>query len=199
MKNLILGMLLTAALQTAGQQSTPTSNGAKDTKADAENCGLLYGKDHSLTFCAPEGWHLDNGIMNDQGIYAVFYPSGSNWDEAKQAGTIMYINVVAKTADQTVARLMEADAKDATRSAPTTIVKQGESIKVGELTTPVLRFAPGAFDRYEAVAYIGEGKVLVMFVVSSKTEEIFKKDYLAFMNLVQSYKFLSSNVTIEHK
>lgn len=57
----------------------------------------------------------------------------------------------------------------------------------------------GAFHRYEAVAYVGEEKVLVMFVISSKNEAIFKRDLPAFVKLVQSYGFLTSNVNVEHK
>jgi hypothetical protein len=201
MKILSVGMcfLLTAVLQVNAQVAPlrPKAGGGKETKEG--NCGLLYGKDHSLTFCAPDGWQLDNGILNDQGIFAVFYPVGSSWQEAKDSGTMMYINVVGKPTDSTVAQMMAADADDAKRSAPSTQVQPGEAIKIGELAAPILRFAPGAFNRYEAVAYLGEEKVLVMFVMSSKNEEFFKKDYPAFVRLVQSYKFLSSNVTIEHK
>lgn len=192
-------LLLAAALQVGAQETLPSPKDENGAKGKDGNCGLLYGKDHSLTFCAPEGWTLNNGIMNDQGIYAVFYPDGSNWQVAKESGTIMYINVVGKTADSTVKAMMEADANDAKRNTPATVVKPGELIKIGDVSAPVMRFAPGGFDRYEAVAYIGEEKVLVMFIISSKNEEIFKKDYPAFVRLVQSYKFLSSNVTIEHK
>jgi hypothetical protein len=192
-------LLLAAALQVGAQETTPSPKDGNGAKGKEGNCGLLYGKDHSLTFCAPEGWTLDNGILNDQGIYAVFYPDGSNWQDAKESGTIMYINVVGKAADSTVAKMMEADAEEAKRSAPATVVKQGEPIRIGDLSALVQRFAPGAFKRYEAVAYLGEEKVLVMFVISSKDGDIFKRDYTAFVRLVQSYKYLSSNVTIEHK
>ena len=192
-------LLLASALQARAQATPPGANEAGGGKAPENNCGLLYGKDHSLTFCAPDGWTLDNGIMNDQGIYAVFYPNGSDYQDAKDSGTFMYINVVGKSADSTVAKMMEADANDAKRVAPAAVVKPGEPIKIGDLPVLTLRFAPGAFDRYEAVAYIGEEKVLVMFIITSKSEALFGKDYPAFVKLVQSYKFLSSNVTIEHK
>ena len=192
-------LLLVAALQVGAQQTSPSPKDENGGKGKEGNCGLLYGKNHALTFCASEGWTLDNSIMNDQGIYAVFHPNGSNWEDAKDSGTMMYINVVDKPADSTVAKMMGDDADEAKRTAPATVVKQGEPIKIGDLSAPVLRFAPGAFDRYEAVAYIGEEKVLVMLVISSKNEALFKKDYPAFVQLVQSYKWLSSNVTIEHK
>jgi len=201
MKILSSGMLLllAAALQVNAQSAPPVADASGGGKGPKDNCGLLYGKDHSLTFCAADGWTLDNTVLNDQGVYAVFYPNGSNFKDAKESATFMYINVVGKDAGSTVAKMMEADADEAKRRSPSSVVKQGEPIKVADAIVPVLRFAPGAFDRYEAVAYIGEEKVLVMFVITSKNEETFRKDYPAFVKLVQSYKFLSSNVTIEHK
>jgi len=191
-------ILLFAALQAGAQDAQPTPKDANGAKGREGNCGLLYGKDHSLTFCAPGGWTLDNGIMNDQGIYAAFYPDGSNWERAKKSGTIMYINVVARAADSTVEKLIASDADEARQSAPATVVATGDPIKIGDLSAPVQRFAPGAFKRYEAVAYILEDKVLVMFVMSSKDEKTYKKDYPAFVALVQSYKFLTSNVHVQH-
>ncbi len=191
--------LLAVALQAGSQQTSPGSNASGGGKAPNDNCGLLYGKDHALTFCAPDGWVLDNGIMNDQGIYAVFYPAGSNFQNAKDSGTFMYFNVEGKDPDATIPKMMADDAKQVQHDAPAAVVVQSDPIKVGDVSVPVLRFAPGAFDRYEAVAYIGEEKVLVMVVISSKNEDLAKKDYPAFMLLVQSYKWLSSNVTIQHK
>lgn len=190
-------LLLALSIPVSAQEGQANTGGAKNTK-DA-NCGLLYGKNHSLTFCAPQGWVLDNGIMNDQGIYAVFYPEGSDFPTAKETGAFMYINVVPRDADSPVEKMMADDVNESKQSAPQSVVKQGEAIKIEDRSIPVLRFAPGAYDRYEAVAYVGEEKVLVMFVLSSKSEKVFAIDYPYFVQLVQSYKFLSSNVTIQHK
>jgi hypothetical protein len=195
MKKLAFALLLLSAASFASGGQTPSGGG----KAPNGNCGLLYGENHSLLFCAPSGWTLDNGIMNDQGIYAAFYPEGSSWQAAKQAGTVMYINVVGKPADATVEKMMADDADEAKQATPSTVTKAGEPIKAAAASAAVLLFAPGAFNRYEAVAYIGEEKVLVMFVISSKDQDTFKKDYPVFVQLVQSYKFLGSAVTVEPK
>lgn len=201
MKSFIAGtLLLLAALQVGAQQAPPSpgaDGGGKNT-GDA-NCGILYGKDHALTFCAPDGWDLDNSIMNDQGIYAVFYPAGSNFLDAKNSGTFMYFNVVGKAPDETLTQMMADDTKQVKQDSPDAVVVEADPIKIGEVSVPVLRFGPGGYGRYEAVAYIAEEKVFVMVVISSKNEAIFKKDYADFVKLVQSYKFISSNVTIQGK
>jgi len=198
-RNSVFLMLLVSALLAGAQTANPGSHQSNGAQKPDDNCGLLYGENHSLTFCVPKGWTLDNTVLNDQGIYAVFYPNGSNWNDAKESGTIMYINVVVRNPGSTLAKMMDADANETKRSSPSAVVNQGEPIKVDDMVAPVLRFAPGAFDRYEAVAYLGEEKVLVMCVISSKDDKIFRKDYPAFVQLVQSYKFLGSIVTIQHR
>ena len=64
---------------------------------------------------------------------------------------------------------------------------------------PVQLFAPGGFNRYEASAYIDSPKVIITFVMTSKNVDAFKRDYPAFVQFVQSYKFMSTNVTIQYK
>lgn len=195
MKILAAGAVLSLAL--ALQTSTQQSGGGKNTKND--NCGILYGDSHALTFCAADGWVLDTSIMNDQGIYAVFYPDGSNWHDATHSGTFMYINVVGRKNNATIAEMIDADADGAKRSDPTTVVTKSDPIRIGDVSVPVLRFGHGPSDYCEATAYIGEEKVLVMLVISSKNEQLFAKDYPAFVKLVQSYHFLTSTVTFQHK
>lgn len=195
---LLLLLLLMPAVARAQTPATPPAGaGGKDTSN--ANCGLLYGKDHALTFCAPDGWVLDNTIMNDEGIYAVFYPQGSTWEQAKDQGTFMYIDVELRDPGSTVPGMMAADADQVRHSAPKSVIEAGQPISLAKTPVPVQRFLPGGFDRYEAVAYIGEEKVLVMFIVSSKSQQDLSRDYPAFVKLVQSYKFLGSNVTIQQK
>jgi len=191
-----LSLLLAPIL--VAQTSTPLA-AAAGKSTDNSNCGLLYGKNHALTFCAPDGWVLDNSIMNDQGIYAVFYPQGSTWEEARDHGTFMYINVVSRSPNSTVAKMMADDKEETMHHSPSTIVSEGQTIEIGKAPVPVQRFDLGANSGSEAVAYICEEKVLVMFVISSTSQVGLTRDYPAFVSLVRSYKFLGSNVTIQQK
>lgn len=193
-------ILLTLVVPSLRAQNTEAGGGKSVQSKDA-NCGILYGKGHVLTFCAPKGWVLDNSIWNDQGIYAVFYPAGSTFESAKDSATIMYINVAEKNKQQpTVQKLMADDAEDAKQRTKEAIVaRPGDPIQLADMNAPVQLFAPGEFSRDEAVAYLDSPKVITMFVISSKDAKHFKSDYPAFAELVRSYKFLSSEVKIEHK
>ena len=44
--------------------------------------GILYGSDHAFALRAPNGWMLDNESGVEQGLYAVFYPKGTNWRDS---------------------------------------------------------------------------------------------------------------------
>jgi hypothetical protein len=196
--NIALLFLLTV-LSVQAQENAPNSKNTGGGMKPDDNCGVLYGRNHAFLFCGPDGWLLDTGIMNERGIYAVFYPKGSNWDEARKSKSFMYINVVDMPVNDTVTTRMEADVKEEQQFDAKTVASHAEPIRVGESSVPVLKFALGDSNGYEAVAYIGESKVLVMIVLSSKNEELFKHDYPFFEKLVKSYQFLTSDVHIQHQ
>jgi len=167
-----------------------------DTRGSGD-CGLVYGKGHAFWVCTPKGWVLDNGVLNDQGIFAAFYPQGSSWEKARENGTVMYVNTARKAPpDDDVATLMKNDAEDTKADAPKAQVHEAEPIKTKETTARVQQFTPGAFDRFEAVAYIDSPQVLVMIVVSSKDAKTFKRDYPIFKELVGSYQFMTTDVQL---
>ena len=130
----------------------------------------------------------------------MLYPDGSSLDSAHESGTFMYINTFDKPDDKyTVAKSIAFDADDTKQKSQAAVVKVGVPIKLDDLALPVQLFAPGLHNRFEAVAYIDSSKVIITFVMSSINEDTFKRDYPAFVQFVQSYKFMSSNVTIQHK
>ena len=206
MKNLIKGTLLLAILiaQLGAQNAAqaPVQGSGVGISTSKPNCGMHYGKSHFFQYCAPKGWTLDAGTSHGEGIDVSIYPDGSSWDSARESGTIMYITTFDKPNNKyTVEKAMAFDADDTKQSAKSAVivVKQGEPIKLDDQVVPVQVFAPGGFNRYEASAYIDSPKVIIMFVMTSKNVDAFKRDYPAFVQFVQSYKFMSSNVTIQYK
>lgn len=205
MKNLITRALVLLTISTAvnAQQMPSASMRGAGKSTSNERCGMVYGEAHAFTVCAPKGWVLDNTILNDHGIYAVFYPERSSWNMAKDTGTVMYVNTAGKQGENaSVSALMTTDAEDTKHNAPASVVKACEPIKLEsreEPAAPVQCFTPGAYRRFEAVAYIDSPKIIVMVVMTSNNERSFKRDYPAFEAVVKSYSFLSSNVDIQHQ
>ena len=161
---------------------------------------MHYGKTHLIEFCAPKGWTLDNATVYLEGAFGAVYHDGSSWNSAKDSGTVMYITTFDKPDKKyTVLKALEFDANDVKKSVKSVVVKRGEPIKLDDQAVPVQFFAPGGFNRYEASAYIDSPKAIILFAMTSKNEDTFKRDYAAFVQFVQSYKFMSSNVTIQYK
>jgi hypothetical protein len=204
MKNLIkLTLFLAVLVAQLGAQNpapAPAPGSIVGISTSNPNCGMHYGKSHLIEFCAPKGWTLDNGTEYLEGTFGAVYPDGSSWNSAKESGTVMYITTFDKPDKKyTIAKSMAFDANNTMQSAKNAVVKTGDPIKLGDLMILVQLFTPGGFNRYEAVAYIDSPKVIITFAMTSKNEELFKRDYPAFVQFVQSYKFMSSNVTIQYK
>ena len=184
--------ILTAIL--CEQSLARQSGGGKST--DNKPCGIVYGESHALTICAPKGWELDNSILNEQGIYAAFYPTGSTWNRAKDSGTVMYINTLGKGGgNENIAESMKGDEERTKKQAPLVKTAEVERIKTPDGDARVQQFEHSMYDRFEAVAYLDSPKIIILFVMTSKDSKSFQRDYPAFQELVKSYKFLSSTVT----
>ena len=119
-----LAMVLWLPLTLASGQS----GGGRST--DNVRCGVVYGTGHAFSVCAPKGWVLDNSILNDQGIYAAFYPEGSSWSKAKDDGTVMYVNTAAKGEGEDVGVIMKRDGEWARKNAPQVKIHAGKPISV---------------------------------------------------------------------
>ncbi len=62
-------------------------------KKDEGQSGIVYGKTFSFMLSAPKGWVLDNNAGTSNGLDAVFYPSGGNWEKRSE---VMYTRGVPK-------------------------------------------------------------------------------------------------------
>jgi hypothetical protein len=178
-------------------QSIGAGQGGGNKGANGQPCGLVYGKSHAFWICPPKGWELDNTVLKDQGIFATFYPTGSSWEKARDNGTFMYVNTVGKReGTASVADLMKDDSERTTKASLKAGVRELEPIKTADGQARVQQFEHSAFDRFEAVAYIDAPKTLVMIIITSKDEQSYRRDYPAFKELVQSYKFWTTEVNI---
>jgi hypothetical protein len=61
----------------------------------------------------------------------------------------------------------------------------------------VLKFSGDQFRNTEAVAYIDSPKAVVMLVLTSRDNGGFENTYPAFVALVKSYRFFTSDVYIQ--
>jgi hypothetical protein len=168
-------------------------------KPAGSSCGLVYGEDHVVLVCAPDGWVLDNKILADQKIYATFYRKGTTYPEAEKRGTLMYVNVQSKRAGrQTALEMMKLDAEKTKHESPKLVVQREAPILISSSDTqkkarqvPVQTFLNAFGGGYESIAYVEDEHTISLVVLSSASEQLMRRDYPAFVKLVKSYSFVA--------
>jgi len=188
----IVGLILTcislaSVLALAGCSHAPDT---KDESADFRG-GIVYGKRHAFAIAAPDGWVLDNSSGVSDGLHAVFYPEGSSW---KDSTTVMYANGNDKQdVFDTLENFMESDAESFRKNDPDIEIVDKGTRKVDGGVAHIKHFHG---ENYESVAYIDTEGAVIVIVMSSRTKEEFMKNYRAYLELLDSYLFLSNEVNI---
>lgn len=180
--SLIPMLILVASGDTMAQADSSSATG---------KAALIYGAGHALTVRAPEGWTLDSRSGRAQGLQSVFYPNGQKW---KSSPAVMYCLVVPR--GSTIADRNAMIAYDVERfrnGSPTAAVTEQESIALGKKESAIRQFTGGASGSFEQRAYIEERTVVVMLVLSCRSQEMLDTSLPAFSQLVGSYTFLADD------
>jgi hypothetical protein len=164
-----------------------------------DDSGIISGKNYSFVLTAPKGWALDNTSGRSQGLQAVFYPKGSSW---KNGSAVMYANVYQKTdpGKESLQTVIANDVAEYKKNSADLKVVDAESIstrtdaRAKDKKATIKYFAGDRNANIEAVAYVDEGKVVVMIVFSARSQNDFDSSLPAFKKLVGSYFFLGAAV-----
>ncbi|HET7024698.1 MAG TPA: hypothetical protein VFI39_05795 [Gemmatimonadales bacterium] len=158
--------------------------------------GIIYGAHHAFTIEAPPGWVIDNQAGISLGLHAVFYRTGESW----QRGTaVMYVNTAPPDSGHEAdpLRIFAQDSVRFVTETPTMRIVSRPSLQTHDHKVAYVWYFSGASNgRYEAVAYVAEKTTTPMIVLTSKTQTAFQRALPAFRQLVGSYSFLSSDVTL---
>jgi len=164
-----------------------------------DDSGIIYGKNYSFALSAPKGWVLDTTSGRQQGLQAVFYPNGSSW---KNGAAVMYASVVQKT-DPTKESLESVIANDVAgfkKDSPNLKIVDADAIltrtdaRSKDKKATVRHFTGDSNGNSEAVAYVDEGNLVVMLVLSARSQKDFDGSLPAFKEFVGSYFFLGAKV-----
>lgn len=161
------------------------------------NSGVIFGRDHAFALTAPKGWVLDSKSGVSQGSNAVFYPEGSSW---KNSTVVMYASVYHKrnVTEETSATVIAGDIAEFKKKSVKLKVVEAASLPTRKDKQAAVHYFDGdTFGNSEAVAYLDEGKVVVMLVLSARTKREFDLSLTAFRELVSSYLFLGDKVTVQ--
>lgn len=164
-------------------------------KNNTEPWGVIYGPNYSYSLAAPDGWVLDNKAGQDQGLAAVFYKKGEDY---QTSDVIMYTNTISKSPTKpNFDAVINYDLQVFKKAYPnleisdapdlTTMDKSSTKAKVKyEFNEPM--------GRYQAVAYIDSPNTVVIVVLDAKNKSAFDNNVTSFKKLVNSYFYVTSNV-----
>lgn len=161
-----------------------------------ENTGIVYGEDHAFILKAPAGWGLDNKSGASEGIHAVFYPAGGSWENSN---TVMYANTANKRIEgnETIEKLIEVDLANflqrGTEVFKDTVIIINDSSKKAILKY----FKAKSNGNFEIAAYIDEEMIVSLLVLSSRDEKEFVSSVPKFIELLNSYIFVTKNVQLK--
>jgi hypothetical protein len=111
----------------------------------------------------------------------------------------MYTNFVHKDSDApTIEKVVADDIAGYRKDSPNVIIADADSLPLGTGKEKVIvkSFRGDKGNNFEEVAYVDESKVVIMIVLSARTEKDFLAALPLFKEFVHSYRFVSDSVTI---
>ena len=161
--------------------------------------GILYGENHAYAIKAPMGWIFDNLSGVKQGLHAVIYPKGKTWDNSP---VIMYTSVYMKGKNGTFHDAIKDSDDDYKAHSPNLKIENYREFTInkgGNLKYSVIakKYSGDKWGNTELIAFIDAESHVVLVVLNSKDEEIFNASVDAFMEVVESFMFLTDKVRIE--
>jgi hypothetical protein len=104
----------------------------------------------------------------------------------------MYVNTAPRRPGTKLGTFVEEEIAGFHETNPKLIVKEGEPIAIPGREPATVRYLSGdQWDNREAIAYLNEKRVFVLFVLTCRTEESYSSSLAAFRTLVGSYEFLT--------
>jgi len=170
-----------------------TSLGTVSAEITERGLGILYGSDHAFALRAPNGWMLDNESGVEQGLYAVFYPKGTNW---RDSVVVAYARARERTQEIASAADAVRDTIDDFHASgsPNYHGRRIKTVKIdGGKEAVIYHFAGDQWGNSEAVAYYVEKKTINFIVLTSRDPQAFDRALPAFKALVRSYVFMGDD------
>lgn len=186
---LVVGLLASAPLWAQG---TSGQNAASAPGKDEPQTGIIYGGDHAYMLTAPEGWVLDNQVLADQGIFAVFYPKG----DSVNGNWVAYSRVMGLDPKGLLASAL-ADMEGMKQQSPHYTWKRLPDIGTSDKNTAIVFSTSGdSLGNAEYLAYIQTPTHVVFISAVTKTPADQGKLKPAFESLVKSFSWITDKVLI---
>jgi hypothetical protein len=148
---------------------------------------MIQGDGYSFFLSAPVGWVLDRTMAEDAEADVVLYPQGTTY---QSAASVLTVSAAFKgDGFKDLADLMQQDAEDSRQQNPLFTLQKGPLLQTHLQKRALLFFYLGLKDGgSEAVAYLEERDRVMIFMLSSSSEQILHEDLPALQETVESYE-----------
>jgi hypothetical protein len=174
------------------------SHGLEKSAHEQGQGGILYGPGYAFLISAPKGWIMDDQAGQSQGVPVVFYHRGESW---LGGDPTMYVNLSYKVKgqDDTIQKVIQYDIEQTRKQDPEMKAEAAAPLQTGDGRKAVVYTfsGPGRGRSQEQVAYLDTPQVVMMLVLSARTEATYKAALPDYLRLVRSFAFLANNVDIQ--
>ncbi len=149
----------------------------------------VQGEGYSFFLSAPAGWVLDKSLSSEAEADAVLYPQGTTYQNAP---SVLYVSVSVKgDGFKDLKDLLAQDEDSARQPNPHFHLQSGPVLETHlRKSVPLYLFLGFKDGTAQAVAYVDEADVVVVFTLSSSNEQILREDLPALQGAVDSYEFI---------
>jgi hypothetical protein len=148
-------------------------------------CAIVYGKDWSFLFSAPDHWNVACPVKDQSGVAVALWPDDAPWKNAK---AVMYVTVSNKD-DLTLEQFSEDELARSRADSPQLSVEKLDPIHFSNSGIALLRALSGdRFGSHELVAYADIGQAYLILVLTSHDQQSVERLRGDFEALVTSIK-----------
>lgn len=150
---------------------------------------MIQGDGYSFFLSAPAGWVLDKDLASDAESDALLYPQGTSYQNAP---SVLYVSVAVKGDEfKDLKDLMQQDEDSARQQNPGFHLQNGPLLHTHlKKSVPLYLYLGFKDGTTEAVAYVDEPDMVVIFTLSSSNEQILHEDLPALQATVDSYEYI---------
>jgi hypothetical protein len=153
---------------------------------------MVQGGGYSFFLSAPAGWVLDKSMASDAEADAVLYPQGTTYQNAP---SVLYVSVADKgDGFKDLNDLIRQDQSSARQQNPSLRLQNGPFLRTHlKKSVPLFLYLGYKDGSGEAVAYVEEADAVVVFTLTSSSEQILHEDLPALQAAVDSYEFIGES------
>ncbi len=146
--------------------------------------GIVHGPKAAFRIDAPDGWILDNKSGRSVGLHCVLYPRNGSWAHSP---VVMYA-AIADTGQKDIDAFIQHALGEFKSESPDFRHSEFNRGKVKDCQYIVMDYSNGLYQNFERVAYFQLDNAVAYVVLTSNTEDDFKREAHVLLETVKTFQ-----------